>query len=114
MPSIKVGTENGADIELHYNDHGAGKPIVLIHGYPLDGNSWERQEWVLLGHAIAASATTAAVSAGRASQRPGTAAAADRLHRRLLRHERGADRKRQRAGAGSAPAGLGDARAHRG
>ena len=42
MPSIKVGTENGSDIELHYNDHGAGKPIVLIHGYPLDGNSWER------------------------------------------------------------------------
>jgi len=50
MPFVKVGTENGADIELHYNDHGAGKPIVLIHGYPLDGNSWERQEWVLLAN----------------------------------------------------------------
>jgi non-heme chloroperoxidase len=50
MPSIKVGTENGADIELHYNDHGAGKPIVLIHGYPLDGNSWEGQERVLLAN----------------------------------------------------------------
>ena len=48
MPYVKVGTENSADIELHYNDHGAGKPIVLIHGYPLDGNSWERQERVLL------------------------------------------------------------------
>jgi non-heme chloroperoxidase len=48
MPFIKVGTENGSDIELHYNDHGAGKPIVLIHGYPLDGNSWERQERLLL------------------------------------------------------------------
>jgi non-heme chloroperoxidase len=48
MPTINVGTENGADIELHYNDHGSGKPIVLIHGYPLDGNSWERQERVLL------------------------------------------------------------------
>src|SRR5262245_51058113 len=48
MPSINVGTENGADIAIHYNDHGAGKPIVLIHGYPLDGNSWERQERVLL------------------------------------------------------------------
>jgi len=48
MSSIKVGTENSADIELHYTDHGAGKPIVLIHGYPLDGNSWERQERVLL------------------------------------------------------------------
>ena len=50
MSSINVGTENGADIEIHYNDHGAGKPIVLIHGYPLDGNSWERQERTLLAH----------------------------------------------------------------
>jgi non-heme chloroperoxidase len=50
MPSINVGTENSADIELHYNDHGTGEPIVLIHGYPLDGNSWERQERVLLEH----------------------------------------------------------------
>ena len=48
MPFVKVGTENSADIEIHYRDHGAGKPIVLIHGYPLDGNSWERQERVLL------------------------------------------------------------------
>jgi non-heme chloroperoxidase len=48
MPMIRVGTENSAEIELHYNDHGAGKPIVLVHGYPLDGNSWERQERVLL------------------------------------------------------------------
>ena len=48
MSTIKVGTENGADIELHYNDHGTGTPVVLIHGYPLDGNSWERQERVLL------------------------------------------------------------------
>ncbi len=50
MPFVKVGTENTADIEIHYNDHGAGKPIVLIHGYPLDGNSWERQERVLLAN----------------------------------------------------------------
>ena len=48
MPYVKVGTENSADIEIHYNDHGTGKPIVLIHGYPLNGNSWERQERVLL------------------------------------------------------------------
>ena len=48
MSSIKVGTENNADIDLHYRDHGSGSPIVLIHGYPLDGNSWERQERVLL------------------------------------------------------------------
>jgi non-heme chloroperoxidase len=48
MPFVKVGAENTADIEIHYNDHGTGKPIVLIHGYPLDGNSWERQERMLL------------------------------------------------------------------
>jgi non-heme chloroperoxidase len=48
MSYVKVGTENSADIEIHYRDHGQGKPIVLIHGYPLDGNSWERQEWALL------------------------------------------------------------------
>jgi non-heme chloroperoxidase len=48
MPRISVGTENSADIEIHYEDHGSGQPIVLIHGYPLDGNSWERQERVLL------------------------------------------------------------------
>jgi non-heme chloroperoxidase len=48
MPFVKVGTENGADIEIHYNDHGTGTPIVLIHGYPLNGNSWERQERALL------------------------------------------------------------------
>ena len=48
MPQLKVGVENSADIEIHYRDHGAGRPIVLVHGYPLDGNSWERQERVLL------------------------------------------------------------------
>jgi non-heme chloroperoxidase len=48
MPFVKVGAENSADIEIHYRDHGHGKPIVLIHGYPLDGNSWERQERALL------------------------------------------------------------------
>jgi non-heme chloroperoxidase len=52
MPFVKVGSENGADIEIHYNDHGTGEPIVLVHGYPLNGNSWERQERALLaaGH----------------------------------------------------------------
>lgn len=49
MPRIAVGTENSAAIELHYEDHGSGRPVVLIHGYPLNGNSWERQERVLLG-----------------------------------------------------------------
>ena len=48
MPQLKVGTENSADIEIHYEDRGTGRPIVLVHGYPLDGNSWERQERVLL------------------------------------------------------------------
>src|SRR3954469_18138967 len=48
MPSITVGTENSAPIEIHYEDHGSGRPIVLIHGYPLDGNAWEHQEAVLL------------------------------------------------------------------
>src|SRR6202795_4312233 len=48
MPSIAFGTENDASIEIHYEDHGAGQPVVLIHGYPLSGNSWERQERELL------------------------------------------------------------------
>ena len=48
MPRITVGTENGAPIEIHYEDHGNGQPVVLIHGYPLNGNSWERQERELL------------------------------------------------------------------
>src|SRR3954451_2142443 len=49
MPRITVGTQNSAVIEIHYEDHGDGQPVVLIHGYPLDGNSWERQERALLG-----------------------------------------------------------------
>jgi non-heme chloroperoxidase len=48
MPYVKVGTENSADIKIHYDDHGTGKPIVLIHGFPLNGSSWERQERALL------------------------------------------------------------------
>ena len=54
MPSLIVGTENGASIEIHYEDHGSGDPVVLIHGYPLNGNSWERQERELLatGHRV--------------------------------------------------------------
>ncbi len=50
MPFTTVGIENGAPIETHYEDHGSGDPIVLIHGYPLDGNSWERQERDLLAN----------------------------------------------------------------
>jgi non-heme chloroperoxidase len=48
MAHITVGQENSAPIELHYEDHGSGQPVVLIHGYPLDGTSWERQEGPLL------------------------------------------------------------------
>jgi non-heme chloroperoxidase len=48
MPRVTVGTENDAAIEIHYEDHGAGSPVVLIHGYPLNGNSWERQERALM------------------------------------------------------------------
>ena len=44
MPRITVATENDPPIEIHYEDHGSGQPVVLIHGYPLNGNSWERQE----------------------------------------------------------------------
>ncbi|USB31699.1 alpha/beta hydrolase [Paenibacillus sp. YPG26] len=43
MPKLTVGTENNAPIELYYEDLGAGKPIVLIHGWPLSGRSWEKQ-----------------------------------------------------------------------
>ncbi len=50
MPRLTVGTENSAPIEIHYEDHGAGEPVVLIHGYPLNGNSWERQERELLAN----------------------------------------------------------------
>lgn len=48
MGRIKVGTENSVDVELHYEDKGSGRPVVLIHGYPLDGNSWEAQVPALL------------------------------------------------------------------
>ena len=48
MPFVTVGAENSTDIQLYYEDHGSGEPIVLIHGYPLSGQSWERQERALL------------------------------------------------------------------
>ncbi|MBB2745220.1 UNVERIFIED_ORG: pimeloyl-ACP methyl ester carboxylesterase [Microbispora rosea subsp. rosea] len=49
MAYITVGQENSTDINLYYEDHGSGQPIVLIHGYPLDGHSWEKQIPALLG-----------------------------------------------------------------
>jgi non-heme chloroperoxidase len=54
MPYLTVGKENSGNIDLYYEDHGSGKPVVLIHGYPLSGASWERQVPVLLdaGHRV--------------------------------------------------------------
>jgi non-heme chloroperoxidase len=54
MPFITVGKENSGNIDLYYEDHGTGKPVVLIHGYPLSGASWEKQIGVLLaaGHRV--------------------------------------------------------------
>jgi len=54
MPYITVGKENSGNINLYYEDHGSGKPVVLIHGYPLSGASWEKQSAVLLnaGHRV--------------------------------------------------------------
>ncbi len=48
MGFITVGNENSTPTELYYEDHGTGQPVVLIHGYPLDGNSWERQSRELI------------------------------------------------------------------
>jgi peroxiredoxin len=48
MPYVTVGTENSAAIELYYEDHGSGQPVVLIAGYVQDGSSWEKQTAVLL------------------------------------------------------------------
>ena len=54
MPYVTVGKENSGDIELYYEDHGSGDPVVLIHGYPLSGASWEKQLSALLsaGHRV--------------------------------------------------------------
>jgi non-heme chloroperoxidase len=54
MPYAIVGKENSDNIEIYYEDHGTGAPVVLIHGYPLRGSSWEKQVPVLLeaGHRV--------------------------------------------------------------
>jgi non-heme chloroperoxidase len=56
MAYVKVGKENSSDIQLYYEDHGSGDPVVLIHGYPLSGASWDKQIPVLLqaGHRVIA------------------------------------------------------------
>ena len=48
MPFVKAGTENSAGIEIYYEDHGTGQPVVLIHGYPLSGRGWDKQVPALL------------------------------------------------------------------
>jgi non-heme chloroperoxidase len=54
MNTIKVGRENSTSIDLYYEDHGSGSPVVLIHGWPLNGASWEKQTAALLaaGHRV--------------------------------------------------------------
>ena len=54
MPYITVGKENSGSIDLYYEDHGSGTPVVLIHGYPLSGRAWEKQVPVLMddGHRV--------------------------------------------------------------
>jgi non-heme chloroperoxidase len=54
MPYITVGHENSSTIDIYYEDHGAGQPVVLIHGFPLNGASWEKQVPMLLdaGHRV--------------------------------------------------------------
>lgn len=48
MSYITVGKENSSTIDIYYEDHGAGQPVVLIHGFPLNSHSWEKQVAVLL------------------------------------------------------------------
>src|SRR3954453_18106836 len=54
MSTVTVGRENSTSIELYYEDHGDGSPVVLLHGWPLDSRSWEPQLHALLaaGHRV--------------------------------------------------------------
>lgn len=54
MPQLSIGTESGSPLELHYTDQGSGAPVVLIHGWPLSGRSWEKQVPALVeaGHRV--------------------------------------------------------------
>ena len=49
MPYLKVGQENSGPVELYYEDHGSGPPVIMIHGYPLSGRAWDKQLPALLG-----------------------------------------------------------------
>ncbi|MDD0857853.1 hypothetical protein NHF46_09000 [Arthrobacter alpinus] len=66
MAYIEVGSQNSTDIELYYEDHGTGQAVLLIHGYPLDGHSWERQTRNCWRPATGSSPTIAAASASPA------------------------------------------------
>lgn len=48
MPYITVDAENAGDIDVYYEDHGSGQPVVLVEGFPHDGHVWERQAPALL------------------------------------------------------------------
>jgi len=54
MPIVTFGSENSVAIDLHYQDHGSGTPVILIYGYPLSGRAWDKQLPVLLaaGHRV--------------------------------------------------------------
>jgi len=54
MATITAGQENHKDIEIYYEDHGAGPPVLLIHGYPLSGRAWDKHVPALLeaGHRV--------------------------------------------------------------
>jgi len=53
MPTLTV-TDDNRSIDLYYEDHGSGSPVVLIHGWPLSGRSWEAQVPALVeaGHRV--------------------------------------------------------------
>src|SRR5260370_8275199 len=50
MPFTSVHTENGTPVCLHYEDHGEGSPVVLMHGWPTSARSWEKQIGSLVDH----------------------------------------------------------------
>jgi non-heme chloroperoxidase len=54
MATVNVGRENSSSVELYYEDHGSGDPVVLLAGWPLDSRSWEPQLHPLLeaGHRV--------------------------------------------------------------
>ena len=64
MPFVTVGRENSAAIRIYYEDHGSGSPVVLIHGYALNGHSWEKQEAALLAYDRRGSGTSSRPSTG--------------------------------------------------